>query len=200
MRGVPLGTIERIATALGASLDVTVQWQGEQLDRLMDAAHASLQQHVAASFASAGWIVRPEVSFNHYGDRGRVDVLAFHPLTRLIVVVEAKSSLANLQNTLGRLDVKVRLGRTLAESSGWADVRAVVPAFVFADTRAVRRTLSRHAALFARFAVRGRSARAWIRRPAVPAPPGLIWFVTVPESHGVSVTRNRRVRAVKYGG
>lgn len=196
VRGVPLGTIESVAAALGASVDVTVRWQGEQLDRLMDAAHAWLQQETAASLSVAGWTVRPEVSFNHFGDRGRVDLLAFHPGPGVVLVVEVKGSLADLQETLGRLDVKVRLGRSLADASGWAGVRAIVPAFVFADTRTVRRTLTQHAAMFARFTLRGRCAQAWTRRPSMPAPSGLIWFVHVPDSHGVSATRGRRVRMV----
>jgi transcriptional regulator with XRE-family HTH domain len=197
IRGVPLGTIERVAEALGASVDVTLRWEGEQLDRLLDAAHAWLVQQTAALLGSCGWVVRPEVSFNHYGDRGRVDLLAFHPLTRIVLVAEVKASLGDLQDALGRLDVKVRLGRSLADASGWAGPRAIVPAFVFGDTRTVRNTIARHEAIFARFTLRGRSARAWIRSPMSPAPTGLLWFANVPESHGVSPTRGRRVRTAK---
>jgi transcriptional regulator with XRE-family HTH domain len=68
LRGVPIGTLERITDALGASIDLSVRWQGERLDRLADAVHASVQQHVAAVLRSAGWLVAVEVSFNHYGD------------------------------------------------------------------------------------------------------------------------------------
>lgn len=96
--------------------------------------------------------------------------------------------------------MKVRLGRSLADESGWASVRAIVPSFVFADTRTVRRTLTQHAAMFARFTLRGRSAQAWIRRPSIPASSGLIWFLNVPDSHGVSATRGRRVRTVNSAG
>lgn len=92
VRGVPLGTIESVAAALGASVDLTVRWQGEQLDRLIDAAHAWLQQDAAASLTAANWTVRPEVSFNHFGDRGRVDLLAFHPGTGIVLVVEVKAA------------------------------------------------------------------------------------------------------------
>jgi hypothetical protein len=196
---VSLGTVERVAEALGATLDVTLRWQGEQLDRLLDAAHASIQEQTAALLGSSGWSVRPEVSFNHFGDRGRVDLLAFHPGSSVVLVIEVKGSIGDLQDAIGRLDVKLRLGRSLADASGWAGVRAFVPAFVFADTRTVRRTIALHAAIFARFTVRGRSAQAWVRRPSLPAPTGLLWFVNVPDSHGVSVTRGKRVRTVRSG-
>ena len=88
LRGVPVGVIERLADALGASIELTVRWQGEQMDRLVDAGHARLQEQAAVLLASNGWLVRSEVSFNHYGDRGRVDVLAFHPSARTLIVVE----------------------------------------------------------------------------------------------------------------
>jgi transcriptional regulator with XRE-family HTH domain len=196
LRGVPVGLIERLADALDASIELTMRWQGEQLDRLIDAGHAVLQEHTAALLASNGWLVRSEVSFNHYGDRGRVDVLAFQPPTRALLVVEVKTAIGDLQETLGRIDIKARLGATLAQSAGWDVPQAVVPALVLADRRGARETVAQHEALFTRYATRGRAALAWIRHPRAPAPAGLLWFVSVPDSHGASVTRGRRVRTV----
>ena len=197
LRSVPLSTIERVADALGASVDLTVRWQGEQLDRLLDAAHAAIGQQIAGELTSFGWQVKTEVSFNHFGDRGRVDLLALHAPTRAVLLVEVKSALGDLQDTLGRLDIKVRLGRVIADSVGWPDVRLVVPALVIGDSRAARRAVAGHDALFARFSARGRSARAWVRHPTTPCPSGLLWFVGVPDSHGAGVMRRRRVRVVQ---
>jgi transcriptional regulator with XRE-family HTH domain len=196
LRRVPVGLIERLADALDASLDFTLRWQGEQLDRLIDAGHALLQEHTAALLASNGWVVRSEVSFNHFGDRGRVDVLAFQPSTRTLLVVEVKTAIGDLQETLGRIDIKGRLGTTLTQSTGWDVPQAVVPALVLADRRGARRTVAQHQALFTRYALRGRAALAWIRHPRAPAPAGLLWFVSLPDSHGATVTRGRRVRTV----
>ena len=192
VKGMTLGSIDRIAEALGASVHLQLQWQGEQLDRLIDAAHAAIQQSVAEVLTSLGWVVRAEVSFNHYGDRGRVDILAFHPTPRVLLIVEIKSALGDLQDTLGRLDVKVRLARRLAEEVGWTDVAGVTPAIVIGDSRLARRTVLAHATLFARYGLRGRAALAWLRRPFSPMPSGLLWFANRPESHRVSVTRGRR--------
>ena len=74
------------------------------MDRLIDAGHALLQEKAAALVASNGWLVRSEVSFNHFGDRGRVDVLAFHPSARTLIVVEVKTAIGDLQETLGRIE------------------------------------------------------------------------------------------------
>jgi transcriptional regulator with XRE-family HTH domain len=87
LAGMTIARVDQIAMALGVSVAVQVRWQGEQLDRLVDAAHAALQQEVAELLIGLGWLIRVEVSFNHYGDRGRVDLLAFHPLLRVLLVV-----------------------------------------------------------------------------------------------------------------
>ena len=199
MRGVAIGTVDRVAEALGASVDLTIRWEGEQLDRLMDAGHAWIVERTASRLASMGWETRTEVSFNHYGDRGVVDLLALHPVLRVVLVVEAKTSVANVQDMLGRLDVKARLGRAIAESVGWTDVGTVTPAFVLSNTRTARREVMRHDLSFGRYAMRGRSALTWVREPSRPVPSGLLWFVNVPDVHGMSVTRGRRVRRVKNG-
>jgi hypothetical protein len=199
LRTIPLGTLERIVSAVGASLDLTLRWEGERLDRLIDSAHAWLAQTTAALLTATGWEVRTEVSFNHFGDRGRVDLLAYHPSLGILLVIELKSAIGDIQETLGRLDIKVRVARELAESVGWPPPRAVIPVLVLPESRTTRRTLAAHATLFARFSLRGRSALAWVRRPSTPVPAGAIWFAKVPDSRGASVARGQRVRTGQTG-
>lgn len=201
LSGIGTRTLVRVAEGLDATLELTVRWQGEGLNRLTDATHAQVVEAAAAMLRGSGWLARTEVSFNHYGDRGRVDLLAFHPTARVVVVVEAKSAIGDTQDTVGRLDVKARLGPTLAASEGWGRPVGVVPALVIAESRTARRVVQGHPAAFARFVVRGRSAVAWLRHPGSRerAPSGLLWFVAVPDSLGGSVTRGRRMRAAKLG-
>jgi transcriptional regulator with XRE-family HTH domain len=195
---VALRVIARLTDALDASVDVMVKWRGEELDRLIDSAHASLVQACVGLFAARGWLTRVEVSFNHYGDRGRVDILAFHPPTRMLAVAEIKTALGDSQDTLGRLDVKARLGNVVAASVGWDSPSAVVPVLVLGESRSSRRLIAGHGALFERFNVRGRQAMAWLRLPtAGPAPTGLLWFADVPDSHPTGVTRVARVRTAR---
>lgn len=192
-------TVARLVEALDATAELMVRWHGEELDRLMDARHAALVQTTVARLQSTGWATRVEVSFNHFGDRGRVDVLAFEPRERLLVVVEVKSALGDLQETNGRLDVKVRLGPMLASSVGWDRPAAVIRALVLADTRTARRLVERHAGIFDAFSLRGRQALAWLRSPARPSPSGLLWFVQLPDSLGAGATRSARVRVDRTG-
>ena len=194
---VPLGAIARLTEALDASVDVTVKWRGEELDRLIDSAHADLVQACVQLFDSRRWLTRVEVSFNHYGDRGRADVVALHPATRTLAVAEVKSALGDMQDTLGRLDVKARLGAVLAESVGWDRPRRVVPVLVIGNSRSARRIISARDELFQRFNVRGRQAIAWLRDPRASSPTGLLWFAKVPDSHPTGITRVSRVRTVR---
>jgi transcriptional regulator with XRE-family HTH domain len=192
--GTTLATIARVTEALGARLAVRVTWRGEALDRLMDAAHARIQTAVAEALTNAGWLVLVEVSFNRYGERGRVDILASRESARTLLVVEVKSTLSDLQDTVGRLDMKVRLGKWLARSCNWAAPTRVLPALVIGDSRSGRRIVAAHDALFARFDTRGRQATAWIRQPS-PAATGLLWFTNGSNSHQTST--RPRVRVAK---
>ena len=195
IRRVSLGRINALAEALGASVDITVRWQGERLDRLMDRVHAATQERAAASLRSLGWLTAVELSFNHYGDRGRVDVLAYYAPTACLLVGEVKSAVGDIQETLGRIDVKVRLGRNLAASAGWADVRAVLPALIVTESRTARRVIATHPTLFTRFSLRGRAATAWLRHPRLPPPTGLLWFVVLPDAHEVRMGRPSQARS-----
>jgi transcriptional regulator with XRE-family HTH domain len=189
-RLLDLGIIERILAGLDARLDLRLLWNGPELDRLLDAGHAALGAIVKRRLEAWGWLVRVEVSYSRYGERGRIDLLAFHPPSRALLVIELKTELVDVQALLGSLDVKVRLARHVAERFGW-DARSVVPAIVFVEHRTTREHLGRLAPLFDRFSLRGRAAITWTRRPT-GVPSGLLWFVTVPEGPGPR--RRQRVR------
>lgn len=88
------------------------------------------------------------MSFNQYGERGRYDLLAFHPATGIVLVVEIKTAVGDVQATLGILDVKVRLALDIARQHGWSEPRIAIPALVIADERQQHRVLHQHAALF----------------------------------------------------
>lgn len=165
--------LEAWATELGAYLSVELRVSGER--PLSDARHAALQNECAAQLRRDGWLVATEASFNHYGDRGRIDVLAFHPTLRFLLVIEIKSRIQDVQDTLGRLDVKKRVAPTLARDRGW-HAGTIVPALIVREDRTSRRRVAEHAALFAAFGMRSRAARAWLRHPQLPAPEGILVF------------------------
>lgn len=123
--------------------------------------------------------MRVEVSFSRYGERGRIDLVAWHAVSRTLLVLEVKTDLVDVQALLGSLDQKARLAPHVVAPFGW-EVRRVVPAIVFAEDRTIRWRLARVSGLFDRFGRRGRAATSWLRRPEAPAS-GLIWFTHVPD-------------------
>lgn len=180
---------EAIVAALGGRLDMRLLWNGPELDRMLDEAHAALGASVKRRLERWGWLVRVEVSYSHFGERGRIDLLAFHPATRVLLVIELKSELVDVQSLLGSLDVKVRLAPAIVDRLGWSP-RAVVPAIVFLEHSATRKRLARIDTLFDRFDVRGKAALSWLRRPTDAMPHGLLWFARAkqrPGSHGPRV-------------
>jgi hypothetical protein len=90
-----IGTVGRIFAALEADIDLVVRYRGGTLDRLLDERHAATVASVARMLQSHGWTTAVEVTFNHYGERGSIDLLAVHPVTRTALVVEAKTEITS---------------------------------------------------------------------------------------------------------
>ena len=192
--------IEAMVEAIGARIDARLSWNGPELDRLIDAGHAALSASVKERLERWGWLVRVEVSFSHYGERGRIDLLAWHPGERVLLVIEIKTDLVDVQSLLGSMDVRTRLAPHLAEQAGW-QVRHVVPAIVFLEDRTTRRRLGQLIGLFDRYSVRGKQAISWVRRPAssAGAPSGLLWFRALPNARVVRISGQRVRRRPSRG-
>src|SRR5687767_11514965 len=153
-----LHTLQRICEAAEIDLRVYGQWRGAELDRLLDAGHAALQNVVKRRLEAAGWQVRAEVTFSRFGERGSIDLLAFHEGQSTVLVVEIKTVIADVQGLLRPMDVKVRLAREIAAELGWR-ARAIIPALYVLEDSTSRRRVSQHEALFGRLALRGVAAR-----------------------------------------
>lgn len=175
--------IRRTLRAVDATVALDPMWGGRgDLDRLLDADHARLMQYWADLHRRAGWDVWNEASYSIYGERGRIDQLASHAATGTIEVAECKTGIWDVQDTLGRLDAKIRLAPRIAAERGWA-VSKVVGALVLLDGTTVRRRVHDHEGLFARYALRGRRAYAWLRDPRSASIDGLLVFVSLPPTN-----------------
>ncbi len=162
---VPVHTLVAVSTALGAALNVRLAWQGEALDRLLDAGHAEIVERVLAMLRIPGWEVATEVSFNVRGERGSIDILAFHSATGSLLVIEVKSVVPDIQAMLYGLDRKERLAGDIARERGWR-VTNVSRLLVLPDDRTARRRVASHEATF-RVALPGRTAavKRWLHAP-----------------------------------
>ena len=139
---VPLRVLRAVAGVLGASVDLKLHWHGEGLDRLLDEAHARLVDETVVLLREAGWDVAVGVSFSILGERGSIDVLAWHATTASLLVIEVKSVVPDSQATLHGLDRKARLAPRLAEERGW-ECRNVGRLLVVGESSTSRLRISR---------------------------------------------------------
>ena len=190
---VTVETLERIAAPLGARVLCRLSWNGEGLDRLLDSRHAAIVEQIVRILGGAGWLIATEVSFNHFGERGSIDILAFHPATRLLLVIEVKSVVPDVQASLVTLDRKERLALQIARERGWSAV-GVSRLLVIREDRTARRRIADHAATFANaFPDRARTIRAWLVRPDRSRPLRGLWFLSI-ESQADATQRVRKPR------
>lgn len=169
-----VGALMQAAEAVGASIRIDLITPGGDLRRLLDADHAVLQGEWKRLLERNNWLVDAELTFNHYGERGSIDLFAWHPPTRTLVIIEIKTVIVDIQDLLSGIDRKVRIGRSVAAERGWRP-QAVVPVLLVAEGSTARRRIGEHAALFSRFELRGRAGMAWLREPtARPAPTGVL--------------------------
>ena len=187
LASVPLGTIRRVAAALDARFDTVVRWQGGDLGRLLNGRHAAMHEAMARLFASLdGWVAEPEVSFSIYGERGVIDILAWYPVSHVLLVIELKTEFVDVNELMGSVDRKRRLAAVIARERGWDPIR-VATWVVLSDNRTNRRALAAHETVMrTKFPVDGRRIRPWLRRPV-----GRLDALSfLPSAHVVGVRRD----------
>ena len=193
--GVTVGTLRRTAAALGADARLEVVWRGGLGDRLVDERHAALGQVVTARLQSSGWSVIPEVTFQHFGERGSIDLLGVHAAARAVCLLELKSVVQSYEETQRRLDVKARLARQIAEQRvGWRPRVVGVVLAVEDDSTNRRRLASIGTLVRAGLPADSRKVRRWLADPSAPLRG--VWFVTVPSGsrRGWATSGGVRVR------
>ena len=102
---VPLGTVAVLLEAMGGRLRVEAEapFLGDR-GLQIDPAHARMSGYVTRRLERCGWRVATEVEVGGNRSRGWIDVLAFSPATRNVLVIELKTDLHNLgaiDRTLG---------------------------------------------------------------------------------------------------
>jgi transcriptional regulator with XRE-family HTH domain len=179
--------LRRHGRVFDAEIQLSIRWRAGEMDRLLDEGHASIVAWVVGLLGELGWEVHPEVTFAVRGERGSIDVLAWHAPSRTLLVVEVKTELTSLEETLRRHDAKQRLAAAIAvERFGWPSPASVNRLLVLPGQSTPRRHVRRHAAVLdAAYRVRGDAARRWLRSPDGPV--SLLIFAP-----GTHVTRGRR--------
>lgn len=204
LESMTIGSVRRLLGAYDAELVLLVRWRGGDVDRLLDARHAALGEAMTRLLEREGWEVRPEVTFAVFGERGSIDLLAWHAQTRTLLVIELKTELVSFEETVRRHDAKARLAASIArERFGWVPSR-VSRLLVLPDERTPRRHVERLSALFtSAYPARTQAVRAWLRLP-VGACDGIVFLADGPSGNSrrppPSAKRVRRGRDHRAGG
>lgn len=172
-----LAKLRQVASVLEVQLPLEPKWRGGNAASLLDGAHARLVELAVRSLVAADWVVTVEYTFNHYGERGSVDVIGWHQATQILVLIEVKSRLLDVQDLFSTLDRKTRVvPALLARERGWR-AAAIGRLVVLPGTSGQRKAVARHQAVFsATLPARSRDVARWLRHPrGVLA--GL-WFVS----------------------
>jgi transcriptional regulator with XRE-family HTH domain len=192
-----ISKLKRQGAALDADVTVFVRWRGGEIDRLMDEGHATLVGWIVSTLTALGWEARPEVSYSVLSERGSIDVLAWHAASGTLLVVEVKTELTSLEETLRKHDAKQRVAaRVAVERFGWHTPRAVCRLLLLPASTTARRRTARHAAVLdSTYRLRGDAARRWLAGPGEPT--SLLLFApltrrTSGRRDGVSRKRIRR--------
>ena len=165
-----LATVRRVCAALDMRVEVRALWRAGDLDRLLNASHSALHEEVARLFRTElpEWVFAPEVSFSIYGERGVIDILAWHPGSRSLLVIELKTDIVDVNELVGTIDRKRRLAQRVARERGWEPATVSVWVIVSAGRTNRRRVAAHGAMLRAAFPADGRAIRSWLRAPGHP--------------------------------
>jgi transcriptional regulator with XRE-family HTH domain len=163
---VQFGHIRRMAQALGGRFEGHLLWRGADLDRLLNRGHGLMHEAVVRWFTGLqSWLALPEVSFAVYGERGVIDILAWHEASRSLLVIELKTRLVDINGLMATMDIRRRIAWQLARERGWDPVTVGIWVVV-APGRTNARILADHrAVLRAKFPADGRSMRRWLAHP-----------------------------------
>lgn len=160
-----LDALRKIAVSLDIRIDLIPRWRGGDLDRLLNSRHAALAEATTRWLRSLGWEVAVEVSFAIRSERGFIDLLAWHPSTRTLLVIEIKTDIVDIHELVGVMDRKTRLAPEIARDRGWLPA-AIATWLVVEEGSTNRHRVDRFAGLLrAAFPAEGRAMARWLAAP-----------------------------------
>jgi transcriptional regulator with XRE-family HTH domain len=123
---VSMATLARLFDAMGAELviDANRPFLGDR-KRQRDPAHVHCTNQVVRRLQRAGWLTATEVEVGGNRSRGWIDVLAWHPGTGVLLVIEVKTEihdLGGIERTLGWYE---RESWAAARRLGWRPRKVV---------------------------------------------------------------------------
>ena len=170
---LPLRTAIRVLTAL--DVDVTLGLHAPQMaaPSQRDRAHARCVAFVARTLERGGWRTATEVAVGGGRWFGFIDVVAYHPIDHVLLVIEVKTEIRDVGEIERQLASYERSAWTAARELGWRP-RAVTGVLLLLATEENDRRLSENRQYFDRsFRVRARVLGEIVEGSSKPPPRGV---------------------------
>jgi DNA-binding XRE family transcriptional regulator len=164
---VAIGQLRSIASALEIRVELDAWWRGGDGARIVNERHSRMHEMVAARLAATpGWEFATEVTFSEYGERGTIDILAWHAATGTLLVIELKTELPDPAGLVAQVDRYHRLAAKVGRDRGW-DASSVAVWVLVAESDFNRRQVARHSVMLRNaFPLDGHFLRGWLRDPS----------------------------------
>jgi hypothetical protein len=133
---VSIVAVDRLLAAMGARLILDAKAPFLANSRQRDRVHATCTAHVARRIERAGWEVAMEIEVGRDRSRGWIDVLAWHPGTGLLLVIEVKTEFRDLGAIERQLGWYENEAWSAARRQGWRP-RRVAGVLILLSTAAV---------------------------------------------------------------
>jgi transcriptional regulator with XRE-family HTH domain len=170
---ITFATATRLLEAMGARLilDVAAPFLGDrQLQR--DPAHVRCVTFVARRLGKAGWQVATEVEIGGDRSRGWIDILAFHPITHVQLVIEIKTEIRDLGAIERSLGWYERESWAAARRRGWRPSQCLGALMVLTTTANDERFRQNRDALAFGFPTRARELSELVSTGVASGGPG----------------------------
>ena len=135
--GLDLGDVERLGAAMGGRfrMELRAPFLADRA-RQRDRVHARCIGYAARQLHRRGWQVASEVEIGGSAGPGWIDLLAWHSGSRVLLVIEVKTEIADFGGVQRTLAWYERRAGDAARRRGWMPVRAI-GVLLLLDSRAV---------------------------------------------------------------
>jgi len=191
---VTVETLARLLEAMGARLviDAIPPFLGDR-ERQRDPVHIQCTNHVVRRLERSGWMTATEVEIGGDRSRGWIDVLAYHPVTHVLLVIEIKTEILDLGAIERALGWYEREAWTAARRFGWRP-SMVVGSLILLATEANESRLRDNREWFARdFSIRAKTLLAIVAASDRPAARSRAMAMIDPRSKRQSWLRPARI-------
>ena len=116
---IRLSEVGRLLATMGIRYRLVLEPTIHEPRRLSDLIHARCSAHVGRRLAAAGWQVEREVEIGSDRSRGWIDLLAYDPITGVLLVIEIKTEIHDVGQIERSMNWYQREAWAAARRLGW---------------------------------------------------------------------------------